>query len=121
MISPILSTVVKAASILFFIFIMNMVRIKKLELKYALTWILTSVSFVAMALFPEILYFIARLFGVELPVNALFMSIIFLLIMIIFTLSVAVSGQALHIKTLAQEIGLIKDKLEGKSTGDAHK
>jgi len=116
-ISPILSIVVKVASILFFIFIINMVRIKKLELKYALTWILTSISFVVMALFPETLYFIAGLMGVELPVNALFMSVIFLLIMIVFTLSLAVSRQALRIKTLVQEIGLIREELARRSDG----
>ena len=44
-ISSTLRTVLIIGSVLFFIFIINMVRIKKLELKYALIWILTSVSF----------------------------------------------------------------------------
>ena len=56
--------------------------------------------------------FIAALMHVELPVNALYLCVIFLLLMIVFTLSVAVSRQALRIKTLVQEIGLIKETLE---------
>jgi len=99
-------------SIGFFIYIMNMVRTKKLELKYALTWILTSLSFVLLSIFPEILFFIARLMHVELPVNALYLCVIFLLLMIVFTLTVAVSRQALRIKTLVQEIGLLKETIE---------
>lgn len=99
-------------SIGFFIYIMNMVRTRKLELKYALTWILTSLSFVLLSIFPEILFFIARLMHVELPVNALYLCVIFLLLMIVFTLTVAVSRQALRIKTLVQEIGLLKETIE---------
>lgn len=114
MISTVFSIIVKIASVLFFIFIVNMVRTKKLELKYALTWMLTSIAFVVMALFPETLYFMASLLGVELPVNALFLAVIFLLIMIVFTLSVAVSRQGLRIKTLVQEIGMIREELGRK-------
>jgi hypothetical protein len=45
------------------------------------------------------------------------MSVIFLLIMIVFTLSLAVSRQALRIKTLVQEIGLIREELARRSDG----
>ena len=43
--------------------------------------------------FPEILFFIAALMHVELPVNALYLCVIFLLLMIVFTLSVAYPGK----------------------------
>ena len=111
-ISTVLRIILIIGSLGFFIFIMNMVRTKKLELKYALTWILTSLSFVLLSIFPEILYFIAAVMDIELPVNALYLCVIFLLLMIVFTLTVAVSRQALRIKTLVQEIGLLKETLE---------
>lgn len=111
-ISTVLRIILIIGSLGFFIFIMNMVRTKKLELKYALTWILTSLSFVLLSFFPEILYFIAAVMHIELPVNALYLCVIFLLLMIVFTLTVAVSRQALRIKTLVQEIGLLKETLE---------
>ncbi|HOK43239.1 MAG TPA: DUF2304 domain-containing protein [Thermoclostridium caenicola] len=110
--SSVLRIILIIGSLIFFVFIMNMVRTKKLELKYALTWILTSFSFVLLSIFPEILFFIAALMHIELPVNALYLCVISLLLLIVFTLSVAVSRQALRIKTLVQEIGLIKETLE---------
>jgi len=100
------------ASVAFFIFILNMVRTKKLELKYALTWLLTSLAFVLLSIFPQILFFLAGILHIELPVNALYLCVIFLLMMIVFTLTVAVSRQALRIKTLVQEIGLLKEAIE---------
>lgn len=110
--SSILRTILLVGSLGFFAFIVNMVRTKKLELKYALTWLLTSFSFVILTVFPEVLYFITGLMHVELAVNALYLCIIFLLLLIVFSLSVAVSRQALRIKTLIQEIGLIKEMLQ---------
>ena len=99
------------ASVLFFLFIVNMVRTKRLELKYALTWLLTSASFVFLSVFPEIMFFVARLLHIETPVNALFLIVIFLLLLMIFALTVAVSRQALRIKNLIQEIGLLKEEI----------
>jgi hypothetical protein len=110
--NSVLRIILIIGSLGFFIFILNMVRTKKLELKYALTWILTSFSFVLLSIFPEILFFITELMHIELPVNALYLCVIFLLLMIVFTLTVAVSRQALRIKTLVQEIGLLKETLE---------
>jgi hypothetical protein len=115
--SSVLRTILLIGSSGFFIFIVNMVRTRKLELKYALTWLITSFSFVILSLFPEVLYFITGLLHVELPVNALYLCIIFLLILIVFSLSVAVSRQALRIKTLVQEIGLIKEMLQRGEEG----
>ena len=51
-ISSTLRTVLIIGSVLFFIFIINMVRIKT-GIKYALIWILTSVSFIIMSVFPK--------------------------------------------------------------------
>lgn len=99
-------------SILFFIFIINMVRTKKLELKYALIWILTSASFIIMSVFPQTVFFIAGLLEVETAANAIFLCIIFLLLLMVFALTVAVSRQSNRIKRLVQEVGLLKAELE---------
>lgn len=102
-------------SVLFFAFIVNMVRTKKLELKYALIWLLTSFSFVVMSVFPQTVFFVAEILAVEVPANALFLCIIFLLLLMVFALTVAVSRQAGRIKKLIQELGLLKAELESHS------
>lgn len=110
--SSTLRTVLIIGSVLFFAFIVNMVRTKKLELKYALIWLLTSFSFIVMSVFPQTLFFVAEMLEVEVPANALFLCIIFLLLLMIFALTVAVSRQAGRIKKLIQELGLLKAELE---------
>lgn len=114
-ISHSLNVILIIGSVCFFIFIVDMVRTKKLELKYALTWLLTGFSFIVMAVFPQTLYFVAGILHIELPVNALFLCVIFLLLLIVFALTVAVSHQSNRIKKLIQEIGLLKEEIEKRN------
>lgn len=110
--NTVLQNILVIASILFFSFILSMVRDKKLELKYALTWILTSFSFIILSIFPEIVRFIAYILHIKEPVNALFLSIIFFLLVIVFTLTISLSRNANRVKTLTQEIGILKLEIE---------
>ena len=106
-----LRTTLIIGSVLFFVFIINMVRTKKLELKYALIWIVTSLSFIIMSVFPEVVFMVARVLEVEVASNALFLCIIFLLLLMVFALTVAVSRQAGRIKRLVQEMGILKAEI----------
>jgi len=115
-----LRTTLIIGSILFFVFIINMVRTKKLELKYALIWILTSLSFIIMSVFPGTVFMVARILEVEVAANALFLCIIFLLLLMVFALTVAVSRHADRIKKLTQELALLKAELEDKNKGSDH-
>lgn len=107
-----LQVIMVVASLFFLIFVIIMVRNKKIELKYTLTWLLTGLIFIILALFPGILKYLSVLMNIKEPVNTLFLSIIFLMLLIIFTLTVAISRNANRVKTLAQEIGIIKMKLD---------
>jgi hypothetical protein len=60
-------------------------------------------------------FFVADMLDVEVPANALFLCIIFLLLLMVFALTVAVSRQACRIKKLIQELGLLKAELESHS------
>lgn len=109
------------SSILFFIFILNMVRNKNLELKHALIWLFTSLTFILLSIFPIIITKIALLLHIVEPANSLFLLVLFFLLIIIFTLTVTLSKSVNKINTLVQEIGLIKlsiEKLYNKNRGE---
>jgi hypothetical protein len=113
-----LQVIMIIASLLFLIFVVIMVRNKKIELKYTLIWLLTGLIFIVLALFPGILKYLSALMNIKEPVNTLFLSIIFFMLLIIFTLTIAISRNANRVKTLTQEIGIMKmklDKLDKKS------
>lgn len=111
----VLQIILICCSMVFFMFIFHMVRIKKLELKYALTWILACGFFVVIAIVPQIVSLIAELLFIKEPVNALFLIIMFFVIFIIFTLTIALSSVVNKCKTLTQELGILKMQLEIKN------
>jgi len=108
------------SSILFMIFILNMIRNKNLELRHALTWLVTSFAIIIIAIFPQIIRSTAFLLHIIEPANALFLIILFFILLIVFTLTVTISKSANKINTLVQEIGLLKltvEKLKNENRG----
>lgn len=100
------------ASLLFLGYIVLMLRNKKIELKYSLAWLLAGLSLLSTAVFPELLKTLSKLLNIIEPVNTLFLSIIFFILLIVFTLTIALSRNANRVKTLTQEIGILKMELE---------
>jgi hypothetical protein len=106
-----LQIIMVIASALFLGFVVIMIKNKKIELKYTLTWLLTAAAFIVLSIFPETLVLLSQLLNIKEPVNTLFLSIIFFMLLIIFTLTLALSRNASRVKTITQEIGIIKMEL----------
>lgn len=92
--------------------LVNMISKYRLELKYALLWLLMGVTAIIMALFPDLSQFVANTLGIETPVNALFLIAISALLVILFSLTTALSRISCKLKDAVQEIGLLKQELE---------
>lgn len=86
--------------------IINMIRKKRLELRYALAWLLVGISILILDCFPYLINWLALQFGIADPVNMLFFLGFCFSLMIIFVLTVAVSRMSIRIKQMAQEIAL---------------
>ena len=99
-------------SSLFLLFVVGMVRKKHLELKYTLTWLAAAVVFVLIAVFDQIIPLLANLMSIKEPVNALFLIVFFFMLIILFTLSIAISKATERIRGLAQEIALLRKENE---------
>lgn len=110
--NTILQIIMIVSSLLFLCYIIIMLRNKKIELKYTLIWLFAGISFLAIAVFPGLLRYLSALLHIVEPVNTLFLFIIFFALLIIFTLTIALSRNANRVKTLTQEIGILKMELE---------
>lgn len=88
------------------IIIANMIRRKKLELRYALAWLLVGVSVLILDCFPNLIAWISNQVGIASPVNMLFFFGFCFSLVIIFTLTIAMSRMSIRIKQLAQELAL---------------
>lgn len=86
--------------------IVNMIRKKRLELRYALAWLMVGGSILVLDCFPGLMTRISRVLGIASPVNMLFFFGFCFSLSIIFVLTIAVSRMSIRIKQLAQELAL---------------
>lgn len=104
--------------IVFFIFIIELVRRRKLKEEYSFLWIMINIIFFLLILKIEILQMISRFFGIALTSSTLFfLGISFLLVYSIF-ISTKISTMTRQIKNLVQELSLLKFEVENKKNFD---
>jgi hypothetical protein len=90
------------------VYILRLVKKKYMDLRYALTWIFVSAGILVLTAFPKILDSISEILGIASPVNMLFFFGFCFSIVIIFSLSVALSHLSEKVKRMAQEIAIMK-------------
>ena len=86
--------------------LISFVRQRKLELKYVLLWIGSDILLILIMLFPKVLISFSRLLGIYNPMNAvIFVGFLFLML-IIFSLTVALSHATDQIRRLTQILAI---------------
>ena len=104
----IISILVIALIITFF------VRKNKILVKYSIIWYLCCFLLLLFVLFPALLTWCTHILGVELESNFIFMLMIGILFVISISLTVIVSKQKESIKTLIQEISILRSRSDDK-------
>ena len=91
---------------LIFIFLINQVKKKAVALKYTLAWLLLDVALIVLAIFPNMLQVISNALGITTPINMIFFCGFVLALIVIYTLTVALSRNSDRIRNLTQKIAL---------------
>jgi len=99
-------------SILFFLIISLSVVKKKVQIKHALVWYLTSLVLIFIALCPSVLDTISDWFGIIERTNSVFLIIIAFLLLIVFLNNMMLSKTQEEITLLIQEISILKAELK---------
>ncbi len=107
MMSTKLQTILIVGIVLILLFILNMIRKRKLELKYSLVWLIVLTLLLIAACVPEKLQQLATSLGIYSPVNMIFFLGFVFLLTIIYVLTVTVSRLSERIRRLAQIIAML--------------
>jgi hypothetical protein len=99
------------AAVLIFGFNVWLLRRGVLKEKYAVLWLLVSLTAIVLALFPGIVRWFSNLVGVEIPSNLLFFITLLLLVIVGIQLSYELSRHEARIRRLAEEIALLSNRL----------
>lgn len=97
-----------------------MVKRRTISLRYALPWTLLAIGVTILTCFPLLTERLTNLLGVSLPVNMIFFMGFCFSLVIIFSLSLAVSRLSKRVKDLAQHQALLErtiQEMQGEALG----
>jgi hypothetical protein len=97
---------------LLLLFVLELVRRRRLMERYALLWLFSAVVLLGLAIWRDGLAEIASLIGIAYPPNALFFIAFGFVLALLLHFSVAVSRLADQSKVLAQRMGLMEQRLK---------
>ena len=104
-------------------YMVRRIRQSKLQIEYAIFWIIFAGILIVFSLFPWLVTLFTRLIGMQLPVNFIFLFFIFVLMVKLFFMTIELSTLENKVKDLTQEIALAeKERIDGgkdESGGDA--
>ena len=100
------------ASILFLLLILFLIQRKRIKEEYSLLWIFFAIVFIVFSFWRGGLDFIAQLLGIAYPPAALFLILLMAVFLILIEFSIIISKLSDMNKTLAQEIGILKQEVE---------
>lgn len=93
------------------VFILEMLRKRRLREKYAVLWIVIGLALLALAAFPQLLFWAAALLGVHVPSNLLFAMALLLLMCVCLHLSLEQSQSEDELRVLAEEVAILKTRV----------
>ena len=99
-------------SVLVFMFIIDMVRKRRLREEYSVLWLATSVVMFVLVLRYEWLVFLTRLIGATTSTTTLFLFALIFLILLSVQFCIKISRLTDQVKNLSQENALIKLEIE---------
>ena len=87
-------------------YILKRIRQSKLQIEYAIFWILFSGVLIVFSVFPWLVSMFTRMIGMQLPVNFIFLLFIFVLMAKLFFMTIELSTLENKVKDLTQELAL---------------
>ena len=108
-------------SLAFLIFMIYLIRIRKLKEEYAILWLFFGVVFLFLSIFRKSLEFISSVLGIAYPPAALFLILILAVITILIHFSLVVSRMKDKQRQLAQQLALLDLRIKEKQFDEDHK
>lgn len=105
-------------SVLMFLYVGRKIRLAGMRIEDGFIWILASVAFIIISIFPGIIYAICGWFGIISPTNLVYLIVIAFLLMLVFYNAIKISRLESRLDHLTQEIALRDERFIGMETRD---
>lgn len=95
-------------------YIVRKIRYSKMQIEYALFWIVLSILMIVMSVVPEIIYWATRMMGMISAANFVYLFIIAILLVKVFMMTIEISNLENKVKNLAQQVGINEKEFRGE-------
>ena len=111
--SPVFQVLLIFGAILMTYYILKRIRQSKLQIEYAIFWIVFSGILLVFSIFPFFVVIATKMIGMELPVNFIFLFFILILILKAFFQTIETSALENKVRNLTQRLAIEeKDRQE---------
>lgn len=114
MISLVFRIVLIVCSISTTYFMIKKIRNSKLQIEHAIFWLMFAFLLIVFSVFPQLTIWGAKLLGIYSSTNFIFLAILFIVILKLFSATIEISNLEYRIKELSQKIA-IDEKVEQKN------
>ena len=94
------------------VFVVNLVRTRRLKEEYALLWLFTAIVLVLAPLFIDVVDAISYALGILYPPAFIFLIALICVLFILFQFSVTISRFSEQIKVLTQDVALLAKRVQ---------
>lgn len=101
--------------------ILTMLRRKNMDLRYALVWIFSGFVMLLVSVFPDIIYWIAKIIGVVDSVNIVFVLEGIFVLMILLSITAIVSHLNGRVRALTQSVSIMEKRIRELENKTEHK
>ncbi len=95
-----------AASLISLAYVIRKIRKSKMRIDDAVFWIIFSAVLIVLSIFPVIVYKLSELVGTKSPANLIYLIIIAIMLIKIFTMSIRMSALETKLIELTQKVAL---------------
>lgn len=96
--------------VLIMLFVLYLVKKKKISIKYSLVWLLPCIVLIIFTLVPGLMIYVSKTLGFQTASNMILTLLICFLMVITIALTVIVTNQKDKIRLLIQEVSILKQK-----------
>ena len=99
-----------AAAVALVLLVLELVRRRRLNERYALLWLFSALIILGLAIWEGLLEQIASLIGVAYPPNALFLVAVGFILLLLLSMSIALSRLQAQARILAQRLAILESR-----------
>lgn len=115
--NPRIQIIAIVGSALVLLLVFQLIRRRKLREEYALFWFVAGVALIGLSFWRSVLDDMARIVGVAYPPSVLLLAVIVVGFLLAMHYSISLSQLKEQSKKMAQEIALLRERLERNDAG----